>query len=143
MARSSLLLVAMLACGYQGLFTFVLPSISRRGLPSLVAVSLGGAAQAASSINGVDVKLYSDEVCAPQRIFENVTSPAIPLNSCEKDKSGVAVFYECTGTNKLRVRVYFRGKCDETPTIEAFPINGQCVPLPGFGSGFWSWKEGC
>ena len=90
------------------------------------------------------VKLYSDDVCDSKRIFENVTAAAIPLDSCEKDKSGVAVYYQCTGSNKLHIRVYFRGSCAENPpTIEADPINGKCVPLPGFGSGFWTWEGGC
>lgn len=137
------MLAGSLLAGYQSLTTFVLPALSRRELIP-AAISLGGLpAKAASSINGVEVKLYSDDVCDSKRIFKDVSSPAIPLDSCQKDESGVAVYYECTGANKLHVRVYFRGKCDETPTIESNPINGQCVPLPGFGSGTWSWKEGC
>lgn len=148
-AFSVLILCALLAhIGYIVFPSFVVPSTTRRELVSSAAITtMGGfmsAAKAASSINGVQVKLYSDDVCDSKRIFENVTAAAIPLDSCEKDKSGVAVYYQCTGSNKLHIRVYFRGSCAENPpTIEADPINGKCVPLPGFGSGFWTWEGGC
>jgi len=150
-ARSLALILSTYILAHLGYFampSFLLPAKdSRRQLLTAAAVTAMNevipAAKAASAINGVQVKLYSDDVCDSKRIFENVTADTIPLDSCEKDKSGVAVYYQCTGNNKLHIRVYFRGNCQETPTIEADPINGKCVPLPGFGSGFWTWQGGC
>ena len=136
-SRSLLLILStyiLAHLGYFALPSFVLPANDSRRQLITAAVSVTAvngvipAASAAAAINGVQVKLYSDDVCDSKRIFENVTADTIPLDSCEKDKSGVAVYYQCTGSNKLHIRVYFRGSCQETPTIEADPINGKCVP---------------